>query len=212
MAFSAERYGKFGLLSPLSESSDLVEDREDLEVLLLADRIVLVVMALGARHRQAHPDLEGGVHAIDHGDVAELLVVGPPFGVGQRVAVEGGGENLIHARIGQHVAGNLLQGEAVEGHVAVDRLDDPIAELPDGSRLILGVAVGIGVASQVEPDLGPAFAISGLGKDLIDVFLISVRALVGDEAFGGFQRRRQAGQIERNPPSQRVTIRLARPA
>ena len=54
------------------------------------------------------------------GDVAELLVVGAALGVGQRVAVEGGGDELVVGRVGQQVAGQLFDGELVERLVRVE--------------------------------------------------------------------------------------------
>ena len=62
-----------------------------------------------------------------------------------------GGDKLLRRRIGQQVPGHLFDGEAVEGEVVIDRADDPVAKLPDGPRLILRVAIGIGVTSPVEP-------------------------------------------------------------
>src|SRR6185436_15093727 len=50
----------------------LVEEREEAEELLLAERVVLVVVALRAVERQAHPDRHRRVHAVDDGVVAEL--------------------------------------------------------------------------------------------------------------------------------------------
>ena len=61
------------------------------------------------------------VHAIDDGDVAELLVVGAAFVVGQRVAMEGRGDELLVGRVGQQVAGDLLDRELVERLVGVER-------------------------------------------------------------------------------------------
>jgi hypothetical protein len=73
----------------------VVEDGEELEVLLLGDGIVLVGVALGAGHRGSHPNGEGGVEAVDDGDVAELLVAGAAFAVGHRVAMEGGRHGAV---------------------------------------------------------------------------------------------------------------------
>ena len=81
---------------------------------------------------------------------------------------------------GQQVAGDLLDDELVEGLVAVERLHDPVAIFPDGARLIEGVAVGIGVARQVEPVPAPALAVVRRGEQPIDHFLVGVRRVVRD--------------------------------
>jgi hypothetical protein len=53
----------------------------------------------------------------------------------------------------------LLDDELVVGEVAVERPDDPVAIGPDESRLVLFIAIGIGVAGAVEPDAAPALAV-----------------------------------------------------
>ena len=72
--------------------------------------------------------------------------------------MEAGGDPLVLGGVGEHVAGDLLDGELVEGHVAVERVDDPVAVFPDFAAIVLFVAVGIGVARQIQPRAGPALA------------------------------------------------------
>ena len=97
----------------------LIEDVEELVVLLVADGVVLVAVALGAARGDAHPDLHGRVDPVLHGEHAELLVVGAPLGVRHRVPVERGGETGLHGRVGEQVARQLLHRELVEGEVPV---------------------------------------------------------------------------------------------
>jgi hypothetical protein len=66
----------------------------------VGDRVELVGVALGAPHRQPHPDLDGDVGPVLDGRDAELLVVRPALGVRHRVPVERGGDQLVLRRVG----------------------------------------------------------------------------------------------------------------
>ena len=66
----------------------VVEEREHPVVLFLRQRIVLVVVALGALDGQAEHALADGVHAVEHGLHAELLGIDAAFLVDHRVAQE----------------------------------------------------------------------------------------------------------------------------
>ena len=94
-----DRAGGSGLSSLAVGVLGVVEEGEEAEVLLLGERVVLVVVALGAGDGRAHPDGHRRVDAVDDGDVAELLVVGPALVVGHRVAVEGGRDELLVGRV-----------------------------------------------------------------------------------------------------------------
>ena len=84
-------------------------------------------VALGAADGQAEPDGAGGVDPVDDGGDAVFLRIDAPLAVGQGVAVEAGGGLLGERGLGQQVAGELLDGELVERHVAVEGVDDPVA-------------------------------------------------------------------------------------
>ena len=154
----------------------LVEEGEELVILLLADRVVLVAVALGTAHRQSHPDLGGRVDAVLDGRDAELLVVGPTLVVGQGVAMECGRQELVLGGAGQQVAGQLLRGETVVGHVGVERVDHPVAIAPDRPRQVLLVALGVGVPGQVEPHPRPPLAVGRGSEEPVH------QPLVGDGA------------------------------
>ena len=79
----------------------------------------LWLMAFGAAQRQAEPDLAERVGAIDIVADDELLRIGAALLVEAGVAVEAArrfSDPAVGAR--QQVAGELLDGELVEGHVA----------------------------------------------------------------------------------------------
>ena len=54
-------------------------------------------------------------------------------------------------RPGQQVAGQLFDQEPIVRHVAVQRVDHPVAPLPLFPRHVLLVAVGVGIACGIEP-------------------------------------------------------------
>ena len=56
------------------------------------------------------------------------------------------------------MTGKLLDGELVEGHVRVERVDDPVAPGPDVAQVIALEAVGVGVAGEIKPGARPADA------------------------------------------------------
>ena len=108
---------------------DAVEEREELVVLALRDRIVLVIVAAGAADREAEPDGRGRLDAIDDILDAILLVDDAGFVGHHVIAIEAGRDLLIERRIGQQVAGELLDGELIERQV---RVEGPITQSRHG--------------------------------------------------------------------------------
>ena len=94
-------------------------------------------------------------------------------------------------------------GELIERHVAVERVDHPVAVLPDVAAVVLLVAVGVGVAGEVEPRPRPALAVVRRRQQPIDDALVGVGRRVGDERVDFRGRRRKAGQVERDAAQQR---------
>ena len=70
----------------------LIEEGVDLVELLVRQRVVLVRVALRATPGLPHPHLARRRDAVADGDVAILLVVGAPFGVGHRVPMKSRGD------------------------------------------------------------------------------------------------------------------------
>ena len=66
--------------------------------------------------------------------------------------------SLLSRRIGQQVAGDLLDRELVERLVGVERADHVVAIGPDRPRHVGHVAGRIGIAGQVEPHPRPVLA------------------------------------------------------
>ena len=84
-----------------------------------------------AAHGRAEPGDRHGPHAVA-GVLGEVFAgLGSPFAGHHVQAVEAGGHELLGRRVGQQVAGKLLDGELVERLVAVERVDDVIAVRED---------------------------------------------------------------------------------
>ena len=165
-----------------------------------------MVVAFGATHRGAQPDLGGGAHAV-HNVLGEILLrVGAALVVRHHVAMEAGGNLLVDGRIRQQVAGELLDGELIEGFVVVERLDHPVAPQMHLPEAIEVIAAGIGVARLIQPRQREPFAIMRRGEEALDQLPVGVRAFIRDEVVHGRHRRRQAGQVEREPANERVAV------
>ena len=77
---------------------------------------------------------------------------------------EAGGGVFSH-----RVAGQLFENELLIGTVFIESADDVVAVRPGVGALGVDFeAVGVGVANEIEPVLGPAFAVAGTGQQLVD--------------------------------------------
>ena len=137
--------------------------------------------------------------------------VGAPFEVDHHVAMKPAGDLLLERGAGQQVAGDLLDGEAVERQVAVEGVDDPFAILPDVAMVVDVIAVGVGIAGQVEPLAAPSARHSGAkpaaGRP---AFRKPLGLVVGHKGVDLGDRRRQAGQVEAHPANERGLVGLGR--
>ena len=154
-------------------------------------------MALAAGERQAEP---GGACRVDPvEEVVEPLFLGnrSPLAIEEVIPVEATGYSLLDRRVGEEIAGKLLDREAVERHVGVEGPDNPIPPHPLPGVAVLLEAVGIGIAGGIEPRQRHPFAVMGAGKEPVDKFLVGVRSGIGDEGVGLLGRRRDADEVGR---------------
>ena len=176
-------HGRSALAETLSLVLGVVEDRKEGIVIALADRIELVVVALGTIHGEAQPDAAGGIDAIGHALEAVLFHrIRLPPGL-RGVAVEAGGEALLVRGTGEHVAGQLLNGELIKRHVAVEGANDPVTVGPDVAGLVVGKAPRVGIAREIEPVLRPAFGVVAGSHESIHEVCTGIRGLVLQERF-----------------------------
>ena len=135
---------------------------------------------------------------------AELFLDAAAF-VGLAVKpVEGGGDALIARGARQQIAGELPGQELIVGKVAVEGADHPVAIRRHVAIDVRLVAVGIGVARQVEPVHGHALAIRRRRQVAIDDALEGRRRGVGEERVDLGEGRRQAGQRQRRAANERL--------
>ena len=96
------------------------------------------------------------------------------------------------------IGGELGDDELVERPIGVEAGDDPIA-IGVGMLVVAvffeDVALGVGVAGDVEPVAGPAFAEARRGEQPIDGGFVAGIARVGGEFVELFGRRRQADEV-----------------
>ena len=186
---------------------DVVEVGEKPVELFLRKQIVLVVVAARASERQPQPHGGRGIDAIDHVFHRVLLGNDAAFPVAAVIAVEAGGDLLVERGVGQHVAGDLLDGELVEGQVAVEGLDHPIAPAPHAALAVGLVAVGVGVARRIEPARGHALAVAWRLQQPVDnLFVIAV----AQKGVHFRQGRRNAGEVERHAANQQRRVGFGR--
>ena len=141
------------------------EDAVEGVVVTCGDRVEFVIVAAGAGDGEAE-DTAG--HDVD-------AVVDDVVLITEEAAAEGEethrGESGFVVAEGELVGGELLVNEAVEGEVGVEGADDVVAVGVGVGEAAFGVAdevaLGVGVAGDVEPVAAPAFAVAGTGEEAV---------------------------------------------
>ena len=138
----------------VEQSSHAVEIR-------LADRIVLVIVALRAAQLQSKYGRAHGRGYFVQQIVPSLFL---RVDIGHVGACEA--KRSCHVDVGivrlQFIARDLPLHELIVRHVLVQRFDDPVAILPRmRPYLVVLESIGFGKSSEIEPVLGPSFTISG---------------------------------------------------
>ena len=137
----------------------IVEKRKNLIKLALADGVEFMIVAARAADGQAQERCAGGCHAVGHSLYAVLFEVDASFKIAGRISVKAGGHQLILGWIRQQIPGNLFNDELIERQVAIQRVNHPIAILPDLARSVDGVSVGVGVTGDIQPVASPSLAV-----------------------------------------------------
>ena len=204
--------GRTGVVAAVAVEPRVAERIEvgvELVVVLLADRVELVVVALRAGEGQAQDGFAQRLHAVRvvveqvlRGDRATLVGV-------HVVALEARRDQLGVRRVRHEVAGELLEQEAVVGLVVVEGLDDPVAPEPEVATAVDGEAIGVGVAGRIEPVQGHALAEVRRGQQAVDLLLVGAGRGVLEEGVELLGRGREPGQVERHAPQQRRAVGLA---
>ena len=165
-----------------------------------------MIVAACAADGEAEPDGRSCLEPI--GDILDaiLLIDDSGFASNHVIAVETRRDLLLGGRVGQQVTGELLHGKLIEGHVAVECPDHPVAPRPDLAGVVAEEAVGIGVARSVEPVGRHAFAVARRGQQPIHGALVGVGADISQKFVERRRRRRQAGEVERNAAEERRLV------
>ena len=130
---------------------NVVEVGEESIVILLGDGVEFVIVAAGATHRQAQPNRGGRLNPIGHILHPKFFVNDAAFGVGPVIPVEGRSNELVPGSVGHHVTRDLFNGELVEGHVAVEGVNHPIAPTPHIAHAVSRIPVGVAIARRIQP-------------------------------------------------------------
>ena len=186
-----------------------IEGSLETVVILLRDGIEFVIVATRTLDSEAHDTAtEGGDHVIEI-FVAEFGIVFFAEADLGMVAEKAGGGESFGAGVGEFVAGELFVEEAVVGFVGVEGGDDVVAVTPGvGTVEVVFLAVGIGVAGEVEPVASPAFAVVRGGEEFVDEIGPGVGGIVVDE--GGDLRGswREAEKVEVGAADEGVAVCL----
>ncbi len=96
-------------------------------------------------------------------------------------AIESGGDDLVEGRLGEQIAGKLLDDELVERLVPVEGADDPVAIGPDLAVVVEVQAVGVAVPGGVEPEPRQVLAVLGGFQEPVDDPLIGTLGAIVQE-------------------------------
>src|SRR4051812_12507691 len=105
-----------------------------------------MVVTDSATGGEAEPDLGSSFRAVAGVEDKVFLINGTAFVAGDIAAIKTAGDFLVECVFGQEVAGELFDGELIEGFVAIEGADDPIAVGPHFAVIIEVNAVAIGIA------------------------------------------------------------------
>ncbi len=89
-----------------------------------------MIVALSALESGSQPDCPGYVHAVENLIGTTGLFGRAGFRVKGGGSMKPGGDPLPEGGVRQKVAGELLDGETIKGHVVVKGLHDPVAPCP----------------------------------------------------------------------------------
>ena len=172
-------------------------------------QVVLVVVALGAAHRQPQKDgTDGGGHFAEQ-DVPVLFAAGLGEG-GQTQKGQGHHRFRIRRRqrCGRHhleelVPGQLFLHEQIVGLVGIEGIDDVVPVAPGVVVLrIAFVTVGVGVTGQVQPVAPPALPVARIGQQTVDQGFIGVGGGIVGKGLHLVRLGRHPQQVEEQPSDQ----------
>ncbi len=188
-------------------SADVAEERKQPVVVLLGNRINLVVVATSTTNRETKKDLSGRAEDVVKVLETRLLDVNRFILPDPQPIIPGGNLAIGGHRV-QFIPGKLLGRKTVERLVTVEGPDHIITVSPDMRlRPVTFVAVGLGVANQVEPVAAPLLSVVRGLEQAVHNFCERSWGIVGQERIDLPGHRRQPGQVIRCAAQQRGLVR-----
>ena len=175
----------------------------------LQDGIELVVVTLGAAdgHTEEYrPD--GAGHFAQHFLPVCFFVLIAANQMDRAGAMEAGCDQRIVASRVEFIAGDLFLNEQAVGLVPIEAADHIVSVAP-GVRAfqVEFVAVGIGIADDIEPALRPALAVVLGLEQAIDHLRIGIGRMVGEEQVDFSGSGRQTDEVQRDSAQQALFAR-----
>ena len=167
-----------------------------------------MVVTTAALEREAEEGrAESGDAVVDVVD-AVFLLDRATLGLLRVETVEGGGEDLIVGGLRQEVAGELIGDEFIPREVLVEGLDDPVAPWPHVALAVDLETITVGVAGDIEPIRGHAFAVARRGEQAIHEPRQRIGRAIRDESINVGERGREAREIKGEATDERDAIGL----
>jgi hypothetical protein len=134
-----------------------------------------VIVTARTANRHPLPHRHRRIDTIDNVLDRVLLGNNPPLGITTMIAVKARRDLLFERWLRQQVACQLFDRELIERHVAIQGFEDPVAPAPHEAFAVALVAIGVGVASRVEPVNRHSLCKARRGQQPIDDLLVRVR-------------------------------------
>ena len=197
---------------PSEERLARKEDPSQLVVVLLADGVVLVIVATRAGDGESKHALGDGVDLlVGHVEgelpaITFLVTLGTDRQVTGREKVIG---RLRDVPYRKKIPGDLRAHEIVVRFVLVERFNDPVAVTP-GVRIgnVVFLAAGLGVPGNIEPVPSPSFAERGRCKELLDDLRIGSLGAITHEGLDFLGGRGNPAQVEAQAPDEGRLVRI----
>ena len=133
-----------------------------------------MIVTAAAFHRQAQEHTRSGRGSIDDAFDAPFLGDDAALIIDAVIAIETGRHAIIDRRVRQQIAGQLLDRELIERHVAVVSVDHPVAPLPHVPLGVGLISVRIGIPRIIQPLHRHLLTVSRRCKQPIDHLLICI--------------------------------------
>ena len=156
--------------------------------------------------KQAKDD---AIDAVKDAVDSKLFFVDTAFLIDLCVAVKTGCDLLADRRSGQQVARQLLDRKLIEGHIGIQRVDHPIAKLPNRPGAVDRVAVAVSIPCLVPPPAAPSLAVMRTAQQSVDQFLpcfLGIFSGGSQELIQFIGRRRQSDQIKADASNQSCMV------